>query len=57
MNQEETLEELGCEIMADKGYAQILPKMVDPPGSDDEAVKIIEGLGIHVVERNPLSTS
>jgi hypothetical protein len=57
MIQEETLEELGYEIKADKGHAQILLKMVDPQGSDDEAMRIIEGLGIHVVEKNPLSTS
>jgi hypothetical protein len=57
MIQEETVEDLGCEIKADKGHAQILLKMVDPPGSDDEAVKLIEGLGIHVVEKTPLSTS
>jgi hypothetical protein len=57
MNQEETLEELGYEIKADKGHAQILLKMADPPRSDEEAVKIIESLGIHVVEKNLLSTS
>lgn len=57
MKEEETLEELGYEIKVDKACAQILLKRVDLLGSDDEAVKIIEGLGIHVVEKNVLSTS
>jgi len=57
MTQEKTLEELGYKIKANKGHAQILLKMIDAPGSNEEAVKIIEGMGIHVVERNPLSTS
>ena len=57
MNQKETLEELGYEIKADKGHAQIFLKMGDPLRSDDEAVKIIECMGIHVVEKNVLSIS
>jgi hypothetical protein len=57
MNQEETLEELGYEIKADQGHAQILLKMADALGSDEQAVKIIEGMGIHVVEKHALSTS
>ena len=57
MIQEETLEELGYEVKADKRYAQILVKITDPSRSDVDAEKIIEVLGVHVVEKNPLSTS
>ncbi len=57
MKQGETLEELGSEIKADKTCAQILLRRGGSQGSDEEAVKIIETLGVHVIEKTVLSTS
>jgi len=53
---EETLEELSHEVKADKTHAQLLIKMTDSSRSAEEAEKIIEGLGVHVVEKSRLST-
>jgi hypothetical protein len=55
MVQEETLEDPGHEIKADRSYAQILIKIAHSSTSDVEAKKIIEGLGIHIIARTQLS--
>jgi len=53
---EETLEEVGQEIEADRSYAQILLKITDPSKSDAEAERIVKDLGVHVIEKSHLST-
>jgi len=50
MSQEEFLEQLNLEIKADKTYAQILIKIDNDSESFEEAKKIIEDLGTHIIE-------
>jgi hypothetical protein len=38
------------EIVPDKTYAQILIELTPPDKTFEEAKKIIEGLGVHIVE-------
>ena len=53
---EETLEDVGPEVEADRSHAQILLKITDFLKSDVEAEKIVKGLGVRVIEKSYLST-
>jgi hypothetical protein len=53
---DETLEEVGHEIKADRGHAQILLRITDSSKFDAEAERIVEDLGIHIIEKSYLST-
>ena len=52
---EETLEDVGPEVEADRSHAQILLKVGDSSNSDADAEKILRRLGVHVIERSLLS--
>jgi hypothetical protein len=52
---EETLKEVGYEIKADRSHAQILLRITDSSKFDAEAEKIVEDLGIHIIEKSYLS--
>ena len=51
----ETLKEMDYEIKADRSHAQILLKLTDYSRSDEEAVKIIEDIGLQVIDKAYLS--
>jgi len=53
---EETLEELGHEIKADRSHAQILLKITDSSKFEAEAERIVGDLGVHIIEKSYLST-
>jgi hypothetical protein len=48
--------EFNYEIRADKNYAQILIQISQPAKELKEVSKIVEDLGIHIVETKPLSS-
>ena len=53
---EKTLEEVGQEIKADRSHAQILLRITDSSKFDAEAERIVEDLGIRIIEKSYLST-
>jgi hypothetical protein len=55
MIQELFLDELNQEIKADKTYSQIFIKMSNSPILLGEVKKIVEGLGVHIIEAKRLS--
>ena len=57
MTQERFLEELNQEIKADRNYAQILIKNTNYLKTFEEAKKIIEDLGVHIIETKDLSSN
>jgi len=57
MVQENILEDQGLEIKADKNYAQILIKTNNDSGAFEDAKKIIEDCGIHIIEVKHLSSN
>jgi len=55
MVEERFLEELNQEIKADKTYSQIFINMSNSPILLREAKKIVEGLGVHIIEAKTIS--
>jgi len=55
MVQAQLLEELDQEVKADSTYAQILIKITPSSKTYEEAKKIIEELGVHIIEAKQLS--
>lgn len=53
---DETLEEVGHEIKADRGHAQILLRITDSSKFEAEAERIVEDLGVHIIEKSYPST-
>ncbi len=51
---EQTLEEVSHEIKADRSHAQILLRITDSSKSDAEAERIVEDLGVHIIEKSYL---
>jgi hypothetical protein len=57
MVKEKILEDQGLEIKANKNYAQILIKTNNDSGAFEDAKKIIEECGIHIIEVKHLSSN
>jgi hypothetical protein len=57
MAHEQFLEELNQEITADRTYAQILIKNTNYLKTLEEAKKIIEDLGVHIIETERLKSN
>jgi hypothetical protein len=55
MTHERFLEELNQEIKPDRNYAQILIKNTNYLKTFEDAKKIIEDLGVHIIETKHLS--
>jgi hypothetical protein len=55
MVEERFSEELNQEIKADKTYSQIFINMSNSPVLLREAKKIVEGLGVHIIEAKTIS--
>lgn len=52
---EEVLEEFNHEVKADKNYAQLLIEISPTSEPFEEATKIIQDLGVHLIETKHLS--
>jgi hypothetical protein len=52
---EEVLEEFNHEVKADKNYAQLLIEISPSSEAFEEATKIIQDLGVHLIETKHLS--
>jgi hypothetical protein len=57
MVQEKILEDQGLEIKANKNYAQILIKTSNDSVAFEDAKKIIEECGIHIIDAKHLSSN
>lgn len=55
MPQEQILEELDQDIKADSAYAQILIRIADTSKAIEDAKRIINELGINIIEAKQLS--